>query len=64
MSNLPTLSVYFFLTSNAKEPVRDWLKEMTREHRKEIGEDIKLVQYRWPLGMPLVKYPLKINLTI
>lgn len=22
--------------------------------RKEIGEDLKTVQFRWPLGMPLV----------
>ena len=55
MSNEPILSVHFFLTSNGKEPVRDWLKEMNRENRKTIGEDIKLVQFRWPLGMPLVR---------
>ena len=28
---------------------------MEPEHRKAIGEDIKLVQFRWPLGMPLVR---------
>ena len=28
---------------------------MDREDRKAIGEDIKLVQFRWPLGMPLVR---------
>jgi len=55
MSNEPVLSVHFFLTSNGKEPVRDWLKEMDRDNRKTIGEDIKLVQLRWPLGMPLVR---------
>ena len=55
MSNSPILSVHFFVTSIGKEPVRDWLKEMSRDNRKEIGEDIKLVQFRWPLGMPLVR---------
>jgi phage-related protein len=55
MSNEPILSVHFFFTNNRKEPVRDWLKEMDRENRKVIGEDIKLVQFRWPLGMPLVR---------
>ena len=55
MSNEPILSVHFFLTSNGKEPVRDWLKEMVRENRRTIGEDVKLVQFRWPLGMPLVR---------
>ncbi len=28
---------------------------MTKEDRQVIGEDIKLVQFRWPLGMPLVR---------
>jgi len=31
------------------------LKNLDREDRKIIGEDIKLVQFRWPLGMPLVR---------
>ena len=30
-------------------------KSLDREDRKTIGEDIKLVQFRWPLGMPLVR---------
>jgi len=49
------LVVNFFLTSSGNEPVRDWLKNMDQEDRKTIGEDIKLVQFRWPLGMPLVR---------
>jgi len=28
---------------------------LDKEDRKVIGEDIKLVQFRWPLGMPLVR---------
>lgn len=35
--------------------MRDWLKELDKEDRKTIGEDIKLVQFRWPLGMPRVR---------
>lgn len=26
-----------------------------KEHKKTIGEDIKTVQFGWPLGMPLVE---------
>ena len=51
----PILTINFFLTSFGKEPVRELLKEMDREDRKIIGEDIKLLQFRWPLGMPLVR---------
>ena len=29
--------------------------ELDKEDRKIIGEDVKLVQFRWPLGMPLVR---------
>ena len=49
------LNVVFFLTDSGREPVRDWLKELDKEDRKAIGEDIKLVQFRWPFGMPLVR---------
>jgi phage-related protein len=28
---------------------------LPREHRRVIGEDIKTVQFGWPLGMPLVR---------
>ena len=51
----PMLTVCFFLTSSGNEPVREWLKSMNAEDRKVIGEDIKVVQFRWPLGMPLVR---------
>ncbi|MCB8942997.1 MAG: type II toxin-antitoxin system RelE/ParE family toxin [Ardenticatenaceae bacterium] len=52
-AQLSTLS--FFRTSRGREPVREWLKSLEQEDRKAIGEDIKLVQFRWPLGMPLVR---------
>lgn len=35
--------------------MRDWLQGLEREDRKAIGEDIKVVQFRWPLGLPLVR---------
>jgi phage-related protein len=49
------LSVVFFKTEADSEPVRDWLKSLSTEARKTIGEDIKTVQFGWPLGMPLVR---------
>jgi phage-related protein len=49
------LSVVFFRTASGREPVREFLKNLDKEGRKDIGEDIKLVQFRWPLGMPLVR---------
>jgi phage-related protein len=55
MNTGPILTVVFFLTNAGREPVREWLKRLDKEDRKAIGEDIKLVQFRWPLGMPLVR---------
>ena len=49
------LSVRFFRTATANEPVREWLKELEAQDRKTIGEDVKTVQIGWPLGMPLVR---------
>jgi phage-related protein len=52
---IPRLSVAFFRSEAGREPVREWLKSFPREDRRIIGEDIKTVQFGWPLGMPLVR---------
>ena len=52
----PILSVRFFATEAGSEPVREWLKGLSAQDRKTIGEDIKTVQFGWPLGMPLVDH--------
>jgi len=51
----PILEVRFYATNTGGEPVREWLKALSSEERRQIGEDIKAVQYRWPVGMPLVR---------
>jgi phage-related protein len=52
----PTLEVHFFSTDSGAEPVREWLKALSPDDRRVIGEDIKTVQLGWPLGMPLVRH--------
>lgn len=37
------------------EPVREWLRQLPENERFHIGDDIKRVQYCWPLGLPLVR---------
>src|SRR5881296_541523 len=51
----PILSVAFFRTASGNEPVRGCIKSLSREERRIIGEDLKTVQFGWPLGMPLVR---------
>lgn len=52
----PALKVVFYAESNGNEPVRKWLKSLDKEIRAVIGEDVKKVQFRWPLGLPLVRH--------
>lgn len=49
------LEVRFYKTDSGKEPVRDWLQKLDKSSKKIIGEDVKTVQYGWPMGMPLVR---------
>lgn len=53
--NEPILTVLFYRTENGREPVREWLKSLRFEDKKEIGQDIKTAQFGWPLGMPLIR---------
>ncbi len=46
----------FFRTEAGREPVRDWLRALPYpEDRKRIGEDIKTVEFGWPIGMPVCR---------
>lgn len=49
------IPVVFFKLDSGREPVREWLKDLDRESRKNIGEDIKTLQFGWPVGMPLAR---------
>jgi phage-related protein len=55
MHSEPRLNVVFYKSESGNEPVRDWLKELPPQDKKAIGEDIKTVQYGWPIGMPLLR---------
>jgi hypothetical protein len=41
------LPARFYRSDSGKEPVREWLKI--------LGEDVKDVEFSWPIGMPLVR---------
>jgi phage-related protein len=46
----------FFHTEAGGEPLREWLKSLpSPEDRKLIGEDIKTVEFGWPVGMPVCR---------
>jgi len=50
------IEVIFFRTSAGGEPVREWLRSLSPiEDRKQIGVDIKTVEFGWPIGMPVCR---------
>ncbi|MCL2340833.1 MAG: type II toxin-antitoxin system RelE/ParE family toxin [Proteobacteria bacterium] len=49
------LPVHFYCNENGKEPVRDWLKCLGRPDTLVIGEDIRVVQIGWPVGLPVCR---------
>ena len=48
------LEVYFFKTPSGNESVREWIKLLSPKEKKAIGEDIKAVEFTWPVGYPQV----------
>jgi len=55
MNDKLRLRVFFYKSQYGNEPVREWLKSLSQEDRKTIGEDIKTVQIGWSVGMPVVR---------
>lgn len=52
MSKEIILHVKFFSSSIGSEPVKDWLNnDLSKQDRKKIGEDIKAIQFGWPLDV-------------
>jgi phage-related protein len=51
-SGFKRVPAIFFRTEAGNEPVRAWLKALPGEDRHLIGQDIRTVEYGWPIGMP------------
>src|SRR5262245_17518047 len=53
--DLKKLPAAFHRTAAGNEPVRDWLKSLLPDERREIGQDIATIEDGWPVGMPVCK---------
>lgn len=49
------ITVLFYENSNGKKPVKEWLYSLDRNDRKTVGEDIKTVEYGFPIGLPVCR---------
>lgn len=54
-TDLKRLPARFYRSDSGREAVREWLQALEQQDRKVIGEDIKDVEFSWPIGMPLVR---------
>lgn len=45
--------VYFFATPAGNEPALEFIKTFEKPERVIIGENLKTVQFGWPIGMPI-----------
>ena len=49
------IPLVFWRSAAKREPVREWLNDLSREDKQIIGRDIAKVQYSWPVGLPLFR---------
>ncbi len=47
--------LYIYENINGKKPVKEWLYSLDKNDRKIIGEDIKTVEYGFPIGLPVCR---------
>jgi phage-related protein len=52
---LKHVAARFYVTSTGANPVRDWLMKLPAADRKQLGHDIRDVEFGWPVGMPLCR---------
>ena len=48
------IDVQFYKSDAGSIPVKEWLRKLTAADRKNIGDDIRTVEFGWPIGIPLV----------
>ncbi|SRR5581483_147705 len=52
---LKRLPARFYQTPSGREPVREWIQAFEPQDRKSIGEAIAIVEFGWPVGMPVCR---------
>jgi phage-related protein len=55
MGEAEGLKVAFYRSASGSEPVRSWIRSLSREDRRVIGFDLRLVEMGWPVGLPLCR---------
>jgi phage-related protein len=45
----------FYRSATGSEPVREWLRSLSPEDRRILGHAIGVVEFGWPVGMPVCR---------
>ncbi len=48
-------SVVFYETATGNKVVKDWLLSFAKPDRVVLGEDLKTIQFGFPMGLPLCR---------
>ena len=46
------LPARFYISPTARNPVREWILELSSDDRHTVGKDIQKVEFGWPIGRP------------
>ena len=46
------LPAILYCSAAGSEPVRNWLKILSKDDKRIVGQDIATVELGWPVGMP------------
>lgn len=52
MITLKKVQAVFYRTKAGAEPAREFIRDLPREDRRIIGNDIATVEFGWPVGKP------------
>ena len=47
------IELIFYRSPSGREPVREWLRELSLADCKIVGNDLQTVEFGWPIGIPL-----------
>jgi phage-related protein len=46
------LPARFYISQTVRNPVREWILELSSDDRHTVGKDIQKVEFGWPIGRP------------
>ncbi len=56
----PRLRIIFYRSGSGREPVREWLRKLDKYSRGIVGNDVRTIEFGWPVSMPLATILLEV----